>query len=82
MPTFAVQLARLVREVTYIRVEASSEAELEKRLDEVYRADITDELDWESDDMWGCDEGNHSISGLDKTGEPPHLILGEENEDA
>jgi hypothetical protein len=56
---FKVELARLVREVKTVVVEAPSFEELDSRLEEVY--DAEDGLSWEPDSDWGCDMGTHQI---------------------
>lgn len=61
---FYIQLARLVREVAYVTVEAESEGDID--VGDVY--DDYEEDDWEPDIAWGCEPGTHHVEEI-KDGE-------------
>ena len=60
---FKVELARLIREIRTVVVEAKNEDELGERLSDVYNND--QEIGgWEEDTEWGVEEGTHDIIGV------------------
>jgi hypothetical protein len=62
---YKVELARLVRQVRLVEVEAESAADID--LKELYEKDDGMEMDedhidgWEMDADWGCEEGTHVV---------------------
>jgi hypothetical protein len=60
---FEVALARTVREILPISVEAESEGLVRDNLRELYQQAEGDDFDyhWSSDTQWGCEEGTHAI---------------------
>ena len=62
MAKFNVTFARLVRETKTIEVEAETEGEI--NTEALYEED--DGTDFEPDMEWGCEEGTHHVSLIEK----------------
>jgi len=81
MPKFNVQLARIVRETALVVVEAPSREELDVRLAEAYEA-CSEDLEWEPDVCWGCEEGTHMIvDGMANPETPAEFTLPQEDDE-
>lgn len=65
MKTFAVTLARLVREEKTIYVQAESAEQVQAALSEIYDKD--DGADFQPDNQWGCEEGTHDFDSDPET---------------